>query len=365
MTELCVDDFAGSERSLLPPDVWDYLDGGSGSESVLAANRHALDRLSFLPSFLVDVTGCNSATTLLGKPMAAPIGVAPMAYHRLFHPDGEVGAASAAGDCGMLFTASIFASQPLEEIAKATTGPLWLQLYWLKQRTALVDLIQRAEAAGFDALVLTIDAPRVGRRLRDLRNGFAIPPHIRAVNLDADVMATSHRSEAGVSAIEQHSREQFDASITWADLSWLRARTSLPIVLKGILTPGDAERAIDSGAAGIVVSNHGGRQLQCAVASATALPAIVDVVAGRCPVLVDGGIRSGADVLKVLALGAEAVLVGRPVLWGLAANGRAGATAVLQMLRDELEETMALCGRPELAAVDRSLIADSGIIASP
>jgi 4-hydroxymandelate oxidase len=353
---LCLDDYEMLASRCLPAAVWDYVSGGSGAETTLAANRAALDRVGLRPRFLVDVSSCDPATTLLGDRLAAPIGVAPMAYHRLVHPEGEVATARAAGQAGLLFVVSPFASQRLEDIAAASPGPLWLQLYWLRQRRVLIDLIRRAESAGYRALVLTVDTPRVGRRLRDLRSGFALPADIAAVNIDPAVMADAHDSRVGVSAIERHSRTQFDPSLAWADLEWLRGTTTLPVVLKGVLTAEDADRAARHGVAAIVVSNHGGRQIDGAVATLDALPEIVDAVAGRCPILVDGGFRRGTDVLKALALGAAFVLVGRPVLWGLAGGGAEGVADVLRILTTELADAMVLSGRPRLADIDRSLV---------
>jgi 4-hydroxymandelate oxidase len=251
---------------------------------------------------------------------------------------------------------SPFASRTVEEIAAATTGPLWLQLYWLRQRKVLEDLIDRAEAAGYRAIVLTVDTPRVGRRLRDLRNGFALPPQVRAASIDPAVMAGTGASRAGESAIERHSREQFDPSLSWRDLGWLRERTRLPVVIKGVLTAEDARLAVEHEVAAVVVSNHGGRQLDGAVASLDALPEVVRAVAGRCPVLLDGGVRTGVDVVKALALGARAVLVGRPVLWGLANAGADGARAVLELLVTEFDQALVLCGRPRLADLDPATI---------
>ncbi len=340
----------------LTPDVWDYLRGGSGAESTLAANRTAFGRFALRPRCLVDVSHPDPSTVLLGTRLATPIGVAPMAYHRLVHPEGEVAVARAAGDAGALFVVSIFASRLLEEIAAAATGPLWLQLYWLRRRDLLVDLIARAQAAGFGAIVLTVDTPQVGRRLRDVRRGFVIPPEVSAVNLDPAVMAGSYRRQAGVSAVEQNSRDQFDASLSWSDLAWLQENSPLPVVVKGVLTGEDAARMADLGVAAVVVSNHGGRQLDGAVASLDALPEVVAAVAGRAPVLLDGGVRGGTDVLKALALGASGVLVGRPVLWGLACDGTAGAGRVLDLLATELTDAMVLAGRPTLADVDGSLL---------
>jgi 4-hydroxymandelate oxidase len=351
-----VDDYAELAQTVLPADVWGYVQGGSGVEWTIAENRAAFDRVLLRPRVLVDVQECDTTTTLLGARIDTPIGVAPMAYHRLAHDDGELATAEAAGSIGGPFVVSFFATRTLADIARHATGPLWLQLYWLRQREILTDIVRRAEDAGFGALVLTVDTPRVARRLRDIRNSFALPEHARAVNLDTSLTAISHHADAGSSAIERQSRERFDPTITWSDLAWLRERTTLPLVLKGVLTAEDARLAQEHGVAAIAVSNHGGRQLDGAISSIAALPEIVDAVGGRLPVLVDGGIRSGTDVFRALALGASAVLIGRPVLWGLAVDGAAGAGAVLRLLHDELVECMTLAGRPTLASIDASAV---------
>ncbi|MFD8151576.1 alpha-hydroxy acid oxidase [Streptomyces sp. NPDC059720] len=351
---LALREYEAAAKERLPPPVWDFFEGGSGTESMLTAGREALDRIRLRPRCLVDVSHCDPRTELLGTDLAAPLGIAPMAYHRLAHPEGEVATARAAGETGALFTVSMFASRTLEDIAAAATGPLWLQLYWLKRRELLVDLTRRAEAAGYRALVLTVDAPRVAFRPRDAANGFAVPPGIRAVNVDPDVMAASHGGRDGESAIARHSKEQFDASITWEDLAWLREVTSLPLVLKGVLTGEDAELAVKHGVSGLVVSNHGGRQLDFSRSALDALAEIVDAVSGRCAVVLDGGVRHGADIAKALCLGADAVMVGRPALWGLAHSGAQGVADVLRLLMGEFEEVMALMGAPSVAGFDRS-----------
>ncbi|MFF9425264.1 alpha-hydroxy acid oxidase [Streptomyces sp. NPDC014746] len=343
---LTLREYEATARERLPAPVWDFLEGGSGTESMLSAGRRALDRITLRPRCLVDVSRRDPRTTLLGAPLAAPLGIAPMAYHRLAHPEGEVATARAAGATGALFTVSMFASRTLEDIAAAASGPLWLQLYWLRDRAQLATLARRAEAAGYRALVLTVDAPRVAHRPRDARNGFSVPPDIRAVNVDPAMMAASHGHTPGQSAIARHSKEQFDPSITWEDLAWLREQTSLPLVLKGILTSEDAELCVKHGVGGIIVSNHGGRQLDFARAAPDCLPEIKEAVSGRCSVILDGGIRHGADIAKALCLGADAVLVGRPVLWGLAHGGGDGVTGVLECLQEEFDEVMALMGAP-------------------
>jgi 4-hydroxymandelate oxidase len=271
----------------------------------------------------------------------------------MLHPDGELATARGAAAEGALYVTSFFASQPLEDIAEAGPGPRWLQLYWLRNREVFGGIVDRASAAGYTALVLTVDTPLLGQRLRDLRHGLAIDSDVRGGSPAGDV---AQRHAAGRSALADHALEAFDPSITWADLGWLRARSQLPLVIKGILTAEDAVLAVEHGAAAVVVSNHGGRQLDGAVASLDALPEVVDAVAGRCPVLVDGGVRTGTDVLVALALGADAVLVGRPVLWALAVDGAAGVAGVLGLLRRELALAMALAGRPTVGSIDRTVV---------
>lgn len=349
--------WADAARTVLPADVWDYFQGGAGAERTLRANRAAYDRVALRPRFLIDVSAVSLATTVLGVRWEVPFGVAPMAYHRLAHPDGEVASAAAVGALGGLFVSSMFASRSFADMAAAMDGPRWLQLYWLRNRDALADVVARAEEAGFGALVLTVDAPRVASRPRDARSAFALPDDVRAVNVDPAVMDSTHAADPGTSAVQVHSRQRFDPRVTWADLPWLRARTSLPLLLKGILTAEDARLAVEAGVDGLVVSNHGGRQLDGAVPSLAALPEVVDAVPPSMPVLLDGGVRRGSDVVAALALGARAVLIGRPVLWGLAASGPGGAAAVLELLRDQLEECLVLAGRPSVSTLDRTAVA--------
>lgn len=356
MDPLDVAGYRSLARQRLRDDIWDFINGGSGSELALMANERAFDQVRLRPRVMVDVSRVETATTLFGDELRAPLGVAPTAFHALVHPDGEVGTAKGTGAAGTLFIVALFASRTVEEIAAAATGPLWLQLYWLRQRDAMASVIARAEAAGYRALVLTVDAPVIGRRLRDLRNGFAVDPGVDAVNLDLELMAATHERRPGGSAIANHALQAFDPSLTWSDLAWLRARTRLPIVLKGILTAEDAQRAVEHGVDGIIVSNHGGRQLDGVGATLTALAEVVAAVDGRCPVLFDGGVRRGTDVFAALALGAHTILLGRPVMWALAAGGSAGVAALFDLLRGELAHTMALAGRPRLDLIDATAI---------
>jgi isopentenyl diphosphate isomerase/L-lactate dehydrogenase-like FMN-dependent dehydrogenase len=288
---------------------------------------------------LVDVSACDLRTTVLGTRVSMPILVAPMAFHGLAHPEGECETARAAGESGTLMVTSTTSNRSLEEIAAAAGGPLWFQLYTYGGFEISASLVKRAEVAGYRAIVLTVDLPRVGRRERDIRNNFNLPSRLFEGNF------------AGIDIPD----DTF-VTLTWESIAWLRGVTSLPIVIKGILTAEDAQLAAEHGVDGIVVSNHGGRQLDTTLPAIEALPEVVEAVAGRCEVYMDGGIRRGTDVLKALALGARAVLLGRPVLWGLAANGAAGVRHVLEMLRDELELAMVLSGRPTLASIDRSLV---------
>jgi 4-hydroxymandelate oxidase len=257
---------------------------------------------------------------------------------------------------GALTITSTFASRTLEETARAGTGPQWLQLYVMRRREVTASLVRRAEAAGYRALVITVDTPRMARRQRDLRNGFGLPPHVRPANLDDGHRAGLHQGRSGGSTLAEHAAQHHDAAFTWDDLAWVRSLTSLPLVLKGVLTAEDARRAAGLGVEGLIVSTHGGRQLDGAVPALDALPEVVAAVPDQCEVLVDGGIRRGGDVLKALALGARAVLVGRPVLWGLAIDGEKGVERVLTTLRAELEEAMALTGRSRLDTVTRELL---------
>jgi 4-hydroxymandelate oxidase len=345
---LTVADAEQAAGQVLPLDVRDFVAGGSGSELTLAANRAALDRVHLVPRVLADVSACTPAAEIGGCVASMPVAIAPMAFQRMVHPDGEPGLAQAARAAGIPFTAPMLSSTLLEDIT-ATGADTWLQLYWLRDRAQVMDLIRRGEQAGCRALMLTVDVPVMGRRLRDLRNGFSFPPGISAANLSDAAADLGGARQAGSSAAAVHTAHAFDPSLSWDDVTWLREQTSLPLMLKGILDPRDADRAAGLGAAAVIVSNHGGRQLDGAVPSITALPAVCEAVSGRCQVLMDGGIRSGTDVLRALALGASGILLGRPALWGLA-GGTPGADRVLGLLREELTGAMMLAGCRDVAA---------------
>jgi len=333
-------DYEKLARTRMAPPLWDFFQGGSDDEVTLRNCRAAFERIKLRPRVLVDVSKIDMDCTVLGTPVSTPLLIAPMASHCVAHPDGECATAQAAGRAGTLMIASTVATRTIEEIAQAASGPLWFQLYAYPTLKVAESLVSRAENAGYRAIVLTVDLPRLGNREKDRRHNIAIPP---APYREANFVDVEKVGQAWV-------------TLTWDSLAWLRSITSLPIILKGILTGEDARLAVEHGVDGIVVTNHGGRQLDTAIPSIEALPEIIEAVAGRCEVYLDGGIRRGTDILKALALGARAVLIGRPILWGLAVNGADGAYAVLELLRKELELAMALSGRPTLASLDHSLL---------
>ncbi len=343
-------------RLRLEKAVYDYYAGGADDERTLRANRVAFQRLSLRRRVLVDVGGVDVSLELLGERLPHPILLAPTAFQRLAHPDGEVGAVRAAGATGALYVASTLSTTPLEEIARAAAGPVWFQLYVYRDRGITRELVERAEAAGYGAVCLTVTVPVLGNRERDARNRFRLPQGLEMANFRG--LRQASMPEAAGSGLDALAGREFDRSIGWEAVEWLRSLTRLPVVLKGVAAPQDAELAAERGVAAVIVSNHGGRQLDCEEATLDALPRVVDAAAGRLPVLVDGGIRRGTDVVKALALGARAVLVGRPYLWGLAAEGQAGVERVVTLLRTELERSMALLGRPSLASLDRGALAD-------
>ncbi|WP_246201732.1 4-hydroxyphenylpyruvate dioxygenase [Streptomyces alboniger] len=343
---VCLDDLARPAAARLPADVWDFIAGGSGRETTLAHNRAALDSVRLVPRVLADVSRPRTATRLLGVEADMPVAVAPMAYHALVHPEGEIATARAAAAAGVPLVAAMLSSRPLEQVAQAGRPPL-LQLYWLHDRALLLRLVRRAEEIGCPGLMLTVDVPRMARRLRDLRRRFVLPSHVRPVELDEAPCPGADR----VPTVAEHTEAVFDASLSWPDLEWLREQTALPLILKGVLDPADAARAASAGIDAVVVSNHGGRQLDGAVAAVSALPAVRAAVGDACDVLLDSGIRSGTDVLRALALGATGVLLGRPVLWGLAVGGERGLADVFSLLKQEIEDALVLagCPRPEAA----------------
>jgi (S)-3,5-dihydroxyphenylglycine transaminase len=343
---LTLPDYENAARTHFDKGAWDFIAGGAGQERTLAANLAAFDRVRLRPRVLAGVGPPDTKTALFGRTWSVPIAVAPMAYHTMADPEGEVATARAAGRAGLPLVVSTFAGRTFESIVAAATAPLWLQVYCFRDRSTTRRLVERAERAGFEALVLTVDAPRLGRRLRDLRNGFRLP----------DGMAPANLADGDYAAPSAHALTEFDPALDWSVIGWLREVSSLPVLVKGVLSAADARRALAVGVDGIVVSNHGGRQLDGAPATLEVLPEITAAVAGACPVLVDGGIRRGADLLAALALGADAALLGRPVLHGLAVGGEQGVTGVLELISEELIEAMALTGTPSVAEAGPALV---------
>jgi 4-hydroxymandelate oxidase len=344
-------------RERLDRGVYDYIAGGADAERTVADNLAAWSRLRLRPHVLRDVAKVSTATTLLGGEVPTPLLVAPMAYHRMCHPDGEAASAAGAAAAGALYVLSTQATMSVEEVALAAPGAVrWFQVYVVRDRGWTADLVTRAAAAGYRALVLTVDVPLLGNRLRDLRNDFKLPTGLKPAN--APPAGAARQRELAADVLAQAG--QFDPGLTPEVIGWLAERSGLPVVVKGVLRGDDAAACLDAGAAGVVVSNHGGRQLDTVVATADALAEVVAAVGDRGEVYVDGGIRRGTDVLKALALGARGVLVGRPVLWGLAVGGAGGVERVLSGLVGELRLAMALCGAVGIDDLTPDLIAGSG-----
>lgn len=342
-------------RERLPAMARDYYASGANDEITLRRNREAFDRMDLWYRVLVDVAGRDTTTTVLGEPLSLPVLVAPTAFHKLAHEEGETATARAASAAGTVMVNSTLSNTAVEDVVAAASGPVWFQLYVYRDREATRALVERAEAAGCSALVLTVDAPLLGRRERDVRNRFRLPDDLRIENLFAQGMGTMPAEHEG-SGLAAYFATLLDPSLTWKDVEWLRSITSLPVVIKGLVRPDDAHRAVDHGASAIVVSNHGARQLDTSPATLDALPGVVEAVDDRVEVLIDGGVRRGTDVLKALALGARAVLVGRPILWGLAVGGEQGAARVLQLLHDELDLALALSGCTSVNDIGRNLV---------
>ena len=328
-------DFEPLARERMSAMAWEYIASGAADEVTLRWNREAFDRIKLQPRVLVDVSRIDTSVEMFGQKFDLPILLAPVGLQRLYHPDGEVAAARGGAEAQATYVISSYSTTPLEEIAAAASGSTWFQIYLQPDRDFTLDVVRRAESAGVRAFCVTVDLPVIGVRNRMDRARFAVP--------------------AGMSC--PHMMENFTGSpVTWADVEWLRSVTKLPVMLKGILNPDDAELAVESGVSGIIVSNHGARDLDTVPATIDALPRVADRVEGRIPVLMDGGIRRGTDVLKALAFGAEAVLIGRPFCYGLAVGGSRGVVKVVELLRREFEIAMALTGHTSIAGIDRSVI---------
>ena len=349
-------DFEREAEKRIPPAHWGYIAGGANDEVTLGANRAAFDRILIRYRTMIDVTTRDLHTTVLGVPVSMPVLVAPTAMQKLAHNEGECATARATRAAGTLMITSTTATTRLAEVIEASPGPMWFQLYLYQDRGKSRALIEEAVRSGYSGVVLTVDAPVLGRRERDIRLGFTLPKHMTIANAAEAGMAVVPDATADASGLMRHFRNLHDAAVVPKDIAWVSEVSGLPVIVKGIVRGDDAVKAVEHGAQAIVVSNHGGRQLDTSIASIQALPEVVDAVAGRAEVYVDGGIRRGTDVLKAVALGARAVLIGRPVLWGLAVDGEAGVGAVFELLRKEIDVAMALAGARNASEVTRDLL---------
>ena len=341
-------DFERAAKRVMSPMAWDYVSGAAADEITLRWNHEAYEKVRLMPRALVDVSKIDTRIRLLDRELASPILLAPTAYHKICHADGELATVKGAGDAHVTMVLSSFSTVTLEEVAAASKTPLWFQLYVQPDREFTRELVHRAEMAGYQALVVTVDTPVLGPRYRELRAKFSPPERSNLRGLKSATGA--HRpTEESIFSIS------LDPKLTWKDIDWLRSITRLPVLLKGVQNPADAERAVEAGVAGIIVSNHGARNLDTGPATIEVLPRVVEKVGGKMPVLVDGGIRRGTDILKALGYGANAVLIGRPYVYGLAVDGAGGVTRTVNILRRELESAMALCGRTSIASIDSTV----------
>ena len=351
---LNISDYGRVARQKLPKDVLGYFEGGALDEITLRENVAGWERLKLYYRVLAGVGEREMGTTVLGQSISMPICVAPTAFHKLACEAGEIATARAARSAGTLFILSSLSNTAMEKVFPEAGSPRWFQLYIYKDRGITKELVQRAEAAGAEAIVLTVDAPGLGTRERDVRNNFRLPEGLTVENLAP--LGKGDVPNVEGSGLAAYVRDNFKSDLGFDDLDWLCGVTRLPVVVKGVCRGDDVRKAAEHGAKAVVVSNHGGRQLDTAPATCEVLPHVAEAVGDRCEIYVDGGIRRGSDVLKAIALGARAVLVGRPILWGLTVNGEQGAAHVLEILRRELDEAMLLCGCTKLTDTDGSLL---------
>ncbi|MBI2830899.1 MAG: alpha-hydroxy-acid oxidizing protein [Chloroflexi bacterium] len=370
-----IEDARRLARRRLPRMIFEFLDGGADDESTLRSNLEAFDKVTLNPRVMVDVSKRDQATTILGDHVSLPVLLAPTGLNRLFWRDGELAVARAAGKAGTILMVSTASSCSIEEVAGAATGVLWFQLYMWRDRELIALLVDRAQKAGCHVMCVSVDVPIMGKRPRDLRNGMTVPPRLGFWNLlDAlrrhgwvrDYLTGQEiipRNLLGIAQFDNAvsmsayiNKKLINPGATWDNIRWIRELWKGPLAVKGIITAEDALRAVDCGVNGIVVSNHGGRTLDGLPATLDVLPEIVRAVDGRAEVFMDGGIRYGTDVIKAIALGARACLIGRPYLWGLAADGEAGVARVLEIFREEIDRTLAQLGRSKLSDVDSSAV---------
>ena len=374
---LNIEDLRKIARAKLPSPLFNYIDGGSDDESNVCGNTHAYDAVKLVPEYLVDVANIDLSTKVLGREISMPLFLGPTGMTRLFHHDGETAVSKAATDAGTYYALSTVGATSIEDVAAACTGPKCFQIYVMKDRGLTHEFIQRCKDAKYDSLMLTVDIPVAGYRERELRYGFAMPPKLNLAGVlgfaarpgwvyralthpKATLANVAHRIPEGSSqstSLMEYIAKQFDPSVTWKDLEWMVSEWGGPFVIKGLLSPSDARKAVDSGVTAISVSNHGGRQLDGTLSAFEALGPIIDEVSGECEIICDGGIRRGTHVLKALARGATACSMGRPYLYGLAAGGQAGVAKGLELLRAEIERDMGLLGCRNISEISRKHIA--------
>jgi L-lactate dehydrogenase (cytochrome) len=377
-TMTCIEDLRQLAHRKVPRAFIDYAESGSYAEQTLRANRADLERINFRQRILCDVSNRTTKTTILGEPAALPLALAPIGLCGMQHGDGEILACRAAQDAGIPFTLSTMSICSIEDVAAAVEKPFWFQLYVMKDRGYIRSLIERAAAAKCSALVLTVDLQVIGQRHRDLKNGMTVPPELKIGNL-IDIatkpawalsvargkrktfgnIAGHYPGMGGVTVLSKWIAEQFDASLSWKDVEWIKSLWPGKLILKGILDVEDARIAVKTGAAALVVSNHGGRQLDGAPSSISALPPIADALGSEIEIMFDGGIRSGQDIARALALGARSCMSGRAYVYGLGAAGQAGVARAIEIMRNELDTTMALMGATKVGDIDRRMIMNS------
>ncbi|CAH2068766.1 unnamed protein product, partial [Iphiclides podalirius] len=359
---ISINDLEEAAASILPKAARDYYKSGATDEYTLQENKRAFQRLRIRPKCFVGLTDCNLHTTVLGNEVSMPVGISPTAMQRMAHPDGEIANVKAAEKEGVIFTLSTIATSSIEEVAEAAPKAIkWFQLYIYNDREVTRNLVLRAERAGFKAIALTVDTPLFGLRRADVRNKFTLPPHLRLANFEGHLSTKIHTSGEG-SGLNTYVNNLFDKSLTWDEIRWLKSFTKLPIIAKGILRGDEAVKAVEAGCDAILVSNHGARQLDGVPATIEVLPEIVQAVKNYdVEVYLDGGVTTGTDVYKALTLGAKAVFVGRPALWGLAIGGQAGVQRMLNIFRTELEYTFQIAGTPSVADITKDMVVHESI----
>ncbi|XP_063393707.1 2-Hydroxyacid oxidase 1 [Cydia fagiglandana] len=360
---ISVKDLENAALSMLPKSAGDYYRSGATEEQSLAENRDAFKRLRILPKSLVGVGNTCLSTTVLGHKVSMPIGISPTAMQRMAHPDGELANVKAAQAEGTIYTLSTIATSSIEEVSEAAPDAIkWFQLYIYNDRDVTRNLVLRAEKAGFKAIALTVDTPLFGIRRADIRNNFKLPPHLRLANFDGHLSTKIQNAQGGGSGLNKYVENLFDKNLKWDDIKWLKSITNLPIVAKGIMRADDAVKAVKAGCSGILVSNHGARQLDGVPATIEVLPEIIEAVKSyNVEVYLDGGVTTGTDVYKALALGARMVFVGRPALWGLTVGGQAGVQRMLQILRSELQFAVQIAGTPTISDITRDMVCHQAV----